>query len=143
DGGEDRSPLCAITVSNIGKPLRIDIGTCQQQVDSATKIHQGLNFDLPVQLRFIEMVRSFVPRLRAVPGVIWDERNPAGPGVNLGFGNEFCAGAVSPMPEEHGCERTLSVRNHQVRVHRTALGTRVSNVVKGASCELFDELVMD
>jgi hypothetical protein len=23
--------LCAITVSNIGKPLRIDIGTCQHQ----------------------------------------------------------------------------------------------------------------
>ena len=53
---------------NVGEPLRVDIRTCQQQVDSSAQIDDRLNFDLAVDLRFVEMVGSFVPRLRTVPG---------------------------------------------------------------------------
>src|SRR5260221_693951 len=89
------------------------------------------------------MVGSFVPRLRAVPGVVGGEGNRASSGVKLGFWNEFRPRAISPVPEKHGCERSLTRWNDEIRCDRTALGTRVGNVMKGATVELFDDLVMD
>src|SRR3982075_3237240 len=143
DCGENRSPLRAVAVPDVGEPLRVNIETRQQQVDSAAQIHQGLKFDFAVDLRLIEMVGSFMPRLRAIPRVVRDEGNRAGSGVKFSFGNEFSPGAVSPMAKKNRSEWALSFRNDQVRPDGAALGTRVGDVMKGAAFKLFEDLVVD
>lgn len=84
-----------------------------------------------------------MPRLRAVPRVVRDERNRAGSRVDFRFGNEFGPGTVSPVTEENGREWSLAGWNNQIRCDRTALGTCVGNVMKGATVELLDDLVVD
>ena len=47
------------------------------------------------------------------------------------------------MAEENSCEWPFALRNDQIRRDRPTLRTRVRNVVKSASVELFDYFVMD
>jgi hypothetical protein len=54
-------------VPYIGKPLRIDIRTCQQQIHSAAQIYDRLNLDLAVDLRLIENGPAFCARAGADP----------------------------------------------------------------------------
>src|SRR5947207_1263106 len=89
------------------------------------------------------MVRSFMPRLRAIPGIIGHERYGARSRVELGFRNEFCSCAVPPMTEKNRRKRSFALRNDQIRRDRPALRTRVSYIVKSSSVELLDYLVMD
>src|SRR5213082_1025222 len=89
------------------------------------------------------MVRSFMPRLRAIPRIIGHERYGASSRVEFGFRNEFCARAISPVAEKNSRKRSFALRNDQIRSDRTALRTRVSDVAKTPSVKLFDYLFMD
>src|SRR5207247_6590387 len=89
------------------------------------------------------MVRSFMPRLRAIPRIIGHERYGASSRVEFGFRNEFCARAISPVAEKNSRKRSFALRNDQIRSDRPALRTRVSDVAKTPSVKLFDYLFMD
>src|SRR5207249_119129 len=91
-----------------------------------------------IQLRFVGMVRSFMPRLRAIPRIIGHERCGASSRVEFGFRNEFCARAISPVAEKNSRKRSFALRNDQIRSDRPALRTRVSDVAKTPSVKLFD-----
>src|SRR5439155_5238236 len=56
--------------------------------------------------------------------------------------NKFCACAIPPMTEKNSCERSFALRNNQIRRDRSTFRTDVSHVVKTASVEFFDDLVM-
>lgn len=84
-----------------------------------------------------------MPRLWPVPRIIGNERNRAGPGIDLGFGNEFCTRAISPVSEDYGCEGTLSIRNDEVCVDWTIFGTRVGNIEQPTAFELPDDFFRD
>src|SRR5438094_9767876 len=89
------------------------------------------------------MVRSFMPRLRAIPRIIGHERYGASSRVEFGFRNEFCARAISPVAEKNSRKRSFALRNDQIRSDRPALRTRVGYIVKSSSVELLDYLFMD
>src|SRR5205809_2072023 len=89
------------------------------------------------------MVRSFMPRLRAIPRIIGHERYGASSRVEFGFRNEFCARAISPVAEKNSRKRSFALRNDQIRSDRPALRSRVSDVAKSPSVKLFDYLFMD
>ena len=46
------------------------------------------------------------------------------------------------MTEKNSCERSFALRNNQIRRDRSTFRTDVSYVVKIASVEFFDDLVM-
>src|SRR5437868_13747820 len=46
------------------------------------------------------------------------------------------------MTEKNSCERSFALRNNQIRRDRSTFRTDVSYVVKTASVEFFDDLVM-
>src|SRR6202030_2712408 len=95
----------------------------QKQINSATKINHSLNLDFSVDLRLIEMVGSFVPRLRAVPRVVRDQGDRASSGINFRFRNEFCPRAISPVAEENRSEWAFSFRDDQICTDGTSLRT--------------------
>src|SRR5260370_36637187 len=47
------------------------------------------------------------------------------------------------MAEEHRRERPFTIRDNEISGNRTAVRTRIGNVVKGAVGELFNDLVVD
>src|SRR5581483_8763018 len=81
--------------------------------------------------------------LRTVPGIFRNQRHCARSRVELGFRDEFCARAISPMAEKNGCEWPFALRNDQIGRHRPALRTGVGDVVKSASVELLDYLILN
>src|SRR5581483_7308557 len=89
------------------------------------------------------MVQCLVPRLRTVPWVVRDERNRSSAGIDFGFRNKFCARAISPVPKEHSCEWTFTLRHYKIRCHGTTLGTGIVDVVKRAPVEFFDHFLAD
>ena len=89
------------------------------------------------------MIHRFIPRLGPVPWVIRKERYSAGLGIDLGFRDEFRAGAVSPVAEKDRGEWSFAFWYHEISIYRPTFWAGISDVMKGAVGELCNELVLE
>src|SRR5260370_5748235 len=89
------------------------------------------------------MIKRLIPWLGPIPWVIRKERHSAGLGVDLGFRDEFRAGAVSPVAEKDRGKRSFAFWYHEISIYRPTFWAGISDVMKGAVGELSDDLVLE
>src|ERR1700736_3089951 len=89
------------------------------------------------------MIQRFIPWLGSVPWVIRKERHSACLGIDLGFRDEFRAGAVSPVAEKDRGKRSFAFWYHEISIYRPTFWAGISDVMKGAVGELCDDLVLE
>src|SRR5258708_26662202 len=88
------------------------------------------------------MIHRFIPSLGSVRWVIRKERHSAGAGVDLGFRDEFRAGAVSPVAEKDRGEWSFAFWYPEISIYRPTFWAGIADVMKGAVGELSNDLVL-
>src|SRR5262249_56793651 len=125
EGGGAGPPLGAVAVTDVGERTAVHVRPRREHVEPPPEVDDRLDERPVVGLRVLEELETLPPRRRPYPGVVDQQRDGAGPGVELRLGEELGAVPRPPVPEDKARVRPRAGGRYQVSRHPAALRARV------------------